>query len=68
MFQPVLAPLGSLWLSALVAMLPLAAMFLVLGVLRGKAHLAGGAALLVALAVQTAAGMAIARPRYVEDE
>lgn len=51
MFQPVLAPLGSLWLSALVAMLPLAAMFLFLGVLRWKAHLAGGAALLVALAV-----------------
>lgn len=51
MFQPDLAPLGSLWISALVAMLPLVAMFLFLGVLRWKAHLAGAAALLVALGV-----------------
>ncbi len=50
-FQTQLAPLGSLALSALVALLPLLTMFLTLGVLRWKAHLAGLASLTVALVV-----------------
>lgn len=51
MFQPEIAPLGTLWLSALVALLPLLTIFLLLGWLRWKAHLAGLAALLVAILV-----------------
>ncbi len=51
MFQPEIAPLGTLWLSALVALLPLLTVFLLLGWLRWKAHLAGLAALLVAILV-----------------
>lgn len=63
-FQPDIAPLGSLWLSAVVALLPLLAVFFLLGVLRMKAHWAGligvGVALLVAvLAFKMPAGMAI---------
>ena len=63
-FQPDIAPLGSLWLSAIVALLPLLAVFFLLGVLRMKAHWAGligvGVALLVAvLAFKMPAGMAI---------
>lgn len=41
MYQPELAPLGSLWLSTLVAMLPLATVFVGLGVLKWRAPIAG---------------------------
>ena len=51
MFQPEIAPLGSLWLSALVGLLPLLTIFVLLGWLRWKAHAAGLVALLVALLV-----------------
>ncbi len=50
-FQPELAPLGSLALSALVACLPLLTIFITLGVLRWKAHIAGLTALAVSLLV-----------------
>lgn len=55
MFQQDPEPLGSLWLSALVALLPLVAIFVTLGALRWKAHWAGLAALVVAVAVAVAA-------------
>jgi lactate permease len=55
MFQQVLAPLGSLTASALVALLPLLTIFVLLGVLRWKAHWAGLAALAVAILVAVAA-------------
>ena len=42
---------GSLWLTALIAMLPLATIFVTLGALRWKAHKAGLAALGVAILV-----------------
>lgn len=55
-FEQSLAPVGDrLWLSALVALLPLVAIFLLLGVARVKAHVAGGAALAVALLTATLA-------------
>ena len=54
-FQPDIAPLGSLAVSALVALLPLVTMFVTLGILRWKAHLAGLASLAVALIVAVAA-------------
>jgi lactate permease len=41
MFQQELAPLGSLTVSALVALLPLLTIFVLLGALRWKAHWAG---------------------------
>ncbi len=50
-FQPQLDPLGSVWLSAVVALLPLLTIFLTLGLLRWKAHKAGLTALLVAILV-----------------
>ncbi len=50
-YQPELAPLGSLALSALVACLPLLTIFITLGALRWKAHIAGLTALAVALLV-----------------
>jgi len=51
-FQQSLTPVGgSLWLSALLALLPLVAIFLLLGVVRVPAHLAGLASLGVALVV-----------------
>ncbi len=50
-FQPDLAPLGGLTVSALVALLPLATMFFTLGVLRWKAHWAGLSSLAVAILV-----------------
>jgi lactate permease len=50
-FQQQLAPLGSLTLSALVALLPLLTIFVLLGVLRWKAHWAGLASLAVAIIV-----------------
>lgn len=55
MFQQELAPLGSLTVSALVALLPLLTIFVLLGGLRWKAHYAGLAALGVAIAVAVAA-------------
>ena len=51
MFTPQLEPLGSLTLSALVALLPLLVMFFTLGVLKWKAHWAGLASLATALLV-----------------
>ncbi|MDO5724328.1 MAG: L-lactate permease [Flaviflexus sp.] len=53
-YQPPAEPLGSLTLSALVAMLPLLTMFLTLGLLRWKAHWAGIASLTVAVVVAVA--------------
>ncbi|GMA18758.1 L-lactate permease [Arsenicicoccus piscis] len=50
-YRPDVAPLGPLWLSALVALLPLVTVFVTLGGLRWKAHRAGLAALLVAILV-----------------
>ena len=56
MFHQEPAPVGdSLLLSALVALLPLLTIFLLLGVFRVKAHLAGLASLLVALGVSVLA-------------
>lgn len=49
--QPSLIPLGSLWLSALVALLPLLVVFFLLGVLRLKAHWAGLLGVVAALGV-----------------
>lgn len=55
MYQPDLTPVGdSLAASSLVALLPLLTVFLTLGVLRWKAHLAGLSALGVALVVAVA--------------
>ncbi len=60
MFQQELAPLGSLTISALVALLPLLTIFVLLGVLRWKAHWAGLASLAVAIGVAvTAYGMPV---------
>src|SRR3954465_2136709 len=55
MFQQDLAPLGSLTLSALVALLPLLTIFVLLGWLRVKAHWAGLASVAVAIIVAVAA-------------
>ncbi|MEJ8277920.1 L-lactate permease [Pseudonocardia spirodelae] len=55
MFQQSLEPLGSLWLSALVALLPLVTIFVTLGALRWKAHWAGLSALAVSIVVAVAA-------------
>jgi lactate permease len=55
MFQQDLAPLGSLTVSALVALLPLLTIFVLLGWLRVKAHLAGLASVAVAIVVAVAA-------------
>ena len=55
MFQQELAPLGSLTVSALVALLPLVTIFVLLGALRWKAHWAGLASLAVAIIVAVAA-------------
>jgi lactate permease len=55
MFRQDLAPLGSLTLSALVALLPLLTIFVLLGVLRLKAHWAGLASVAVAIVVAVAA-------------
>jgi lactate permease len=51
MFQQDLAPLGSLTVSALVALIPLLTIFVLLGGLRLKAHWAGLASLAVAIVV-----------------
>jgi lactate permease len=60
-YRPILDPVaGSLTLSALVALLPLLTFFILLGVLRAKAHHAALAALGVAIVVAVAAyGMPI---------
>jgi lactate permease len=55
MFQQNLTPLGSLTVSALVALLPLLTIFILLGALRVKAHLAGLASVGVAIVVAVAA-------------
>jgi lactate permease len=55
LFQQTLTPLGSLTVSALVGLLPLLTVFVLLGVLRWKAHWAGLAALAVAIVVAVAA-------------
>src|SRR5919205_1154300 len=56
MFRQELAPVaGSLKLSALIALLPLITIFILLGVLRIKAHWAGLASLAVAIVVAIAA-------------
>ncbi len=54
-FQPTLAPLGSVTASALVALVPILVMLLTLGVLRWRAHRAGLASLLAALVVSVLA-------------
>ncbi len=53
-YQPLLNPLGSLALSALVACLPLVTIFVTLGVLKWKAYIAGLTALAVSLLVAIA--------------
>ena len=50
-FKPDISPLGPMWLSALIGLLPLVTMFVTLGVLRWKAHIAGLTALAVAILV-----------------
>lgn len=54
-FQPIIAPLGSLTWSALVALIPLAVMFITLGGLKWKAHWAGIASLTSAILVAVVA-------------
>jgi lactate permease len=56
-FQQVPAPLGSLALSALVALLPLVTIFVLLGVLKWKAHFAALGSLAVAIVVAMFFGM-----------
>ncbi|MBK8448041.1 MAG: L-lactate permease [Micropruina sp.] len=50
-FTPQISPLGPLWLSAIVGLLPLATIFVTLGWLRWKAHWAGLTAVAVAIIV-----------------
>ncbi|MGL5389862.1 MAG: lactate permease LctP family transporter, partial [Shewanella sp.] len=62
-------PLGSLWLTALVALLPIVFFFLALTVLKLKGHIAGALTLLIALGVAIFAykmpvGMALASAAY----
>ena len=54
-FTPQISPLGSLWLSAIVGLLPLITIFVTLGWLRWKAHWAGLTAVAVAIIVAVAA-------------
>ena len=56
-FQQVPAPRGSLALSALVALLPLVTIFVLLGVLKWKAHFAALGSLAVAIVVASVFGM-----------
>ena len=59
-FQPVTNPLGAQWLSALVAVIPVVAMLVTLGLLRWKAHHAGPFSWAMALVVAvTAFGMPV---------
>ena len=55
-FTPPISPLGPLWLSAIVALLPLVTVFITLGWLRWKAHWAGLTAVAVAILVAIFAG------------
>ncbi len=50
-YTPQISPLGPLWLSAIVGLLPLITIFITLGWLRWKAHWAGLTALAVAILV-----------------
>ncbi|MCW3156533.1 L-lactate permease [Micropruina sonneratiae] len=50
-YTPQISPLGPLWLSAIVALLPLLTIFITLGWLRWKAHWAGLTAVAVAILV-----------------
>ncbi|MDO5092798.1 MAG: L-lactate permease [Propionibacteriaceae bacterium] len=50
-FQPSANPLGSQWLSALVAVIPIVCMLVTLGALRWKAHIAGAVSWALALLV-----------------
>ena len=54
-FQPNISPLGPLWLSALVGFIPLITIFVTLGVLRWKAHIAGLTTLAVSIVIAIAA-------------
>ncbi len=54
-FTPQISPLGSLWLSAIVGLLPLITIFVTLGWLRWKAHWAGPTAVAAATTVAVAA-------------
>ena len=55
-YQPPITPVAnSLWLSAIIAALPLLSIFLTLGLLRWKAHWAGLTGLAIALIVAVAA-------------
>ncbi len=54
-YQPDIAPMGSLWLSALVGLLPLVTIFVTLGVLRWKAHKAALTALAVSILIAVVA-------------
>ncbi len=54
-FQPDLAPIGdSLWLSAVVAAIPLLSVFITLGLLRWKAHWSGLTAVAIAIIIAVA--------------
>jgi len=55
MYQPQISPLGQLWLSALIGFLPIVTIFVTLGVLRWKAHIAGLTTLAVAIVIAIAA-------------
>ena len=57
-FTPNISPLGPLWLSALVGFIPLVVIFVTLGVLRWKAHIAGLTTLAVAIVTGLGAWLA----------
>ncbi|MCY1288873.1 Glycolate permease GlcA [compost metagenome] len=68
-WQQLYTPLGSLWLSALVALIPIVFFFLALAVFRMKGHIAGTITLALSLAVailafQMPADMAFAAAGY----
>jgi lactate permease len=68
-WQQLYTPLGSLWLSALAALVPIVFFFLALAVFRLKGHVAGTITLILAIVVaifafQMPAGMAIASALY----
>ncbi len=55
-YTPQIDPLGPLWLSALLGLTPLITIFITLGVLKWKAHVAGLTALAVAIVVAIVVG------------
>jgi lactate permease len=68
-WQQIYTPLGSLWLSALAAVVPIVFFFLALAVFRLKGHVAGTATLLISLVIavvvyQMPASMALASALY----